>query len=259
MDNNERKRRQAQARREQKRAAATNHNPSGNEQPEPKPGPGPAALDNLDADRQAIWRRAVKCVRLWRQRNELDEFKADLDSDRPPKVADRALMRAALALTQVDIGAWIPAAPTVEQLSNLDAWVEQVEADHRRNTRNRKWERELLGLPKGGNGKPVRLQQSKYSQDELLQRLEHVIAWHDNNSRGFQRRFLDPNCKKYFIAVEDGGIANKQVKFLANMIVGNTDERPFEESWKIVQDYRAKRRNEAADEQAELPLVAVNE
>jgi hypothetical protein len=191
---------------------------------------------------EIIWTRYVKVVRKCRQRGELETLEEGLTSG---KVAEESpdLLRAAIALSRADIGKSVPPPPTAQEMADLEAWAANVEAKHKRNAEYEKLDRKLRGLsPNRGNGKaigPARLQKSKFSKDELLQRLRYVMDLHDEKHMGFERRYLDPN-NKYHIPVCDGGISNKQVPFLAGFIVGNNDERSYDDNWKIVSEYLSR-------------------
>jgi hypothetical protein len=182
------------------------------------------------------WINFVKFLRKRRSRGELEQVNQEFSSGRL-KVDSPELVPAAIAISAVDIGKKVPPPPTEQQLAKLDDWISEVIAEHRRSSQNERWARELRGLPRNsGNGKaigPMRLQKSRYGRDELLHRLQDVIKRHNDKLGEFERRYLDPHFR-FYIPVKDGGISNKQVVLLAGMIVGNNDERSFEENWKIV-------------------------
>lgn len=189
---------------------------------------------------QQVWPRYVRVARNWDRRGKLEEFQDAFAAGEGPDVDFPELLRAAVALTRVDIGKTVPPIPTDAQVADLDTWLEEVAAEHRRNVKNKRWERELSGLPRnGGNGKsigPARLQKSKYPPEELLRRLRFVIARHDEKLGGFEFRFLD-HGSRYYINNEEGGISHKQFVLLANFIAGNNDERSTEATRKIVTDF----------------------
>ncbi|MCK1354649.1 hypothetical protein IVB56_27270 [Bradyrhizobium sp. CW7] len=191
-------------------------------------------------DPQQVWPRYVRVARNWHRRGKLKEFVEAFAAGEGPDVEFPELLRAAVALTRIDIGKTVPPLPTDAQFADLDLWLEEAAAEHQRSVKNQRWERELRGLPRnGGNGKPIgpaRLQKSKYDREELLRRLRLVIAQHDEKLGGFERRYLD-HASRYYIPVRDGGISNKQLVFLANFIADNAEERSTEAAWKIVSDY----------------------
>lgn len=193
-----------------------------------------------DDMQQQVWRRYVRVARNWRRSGKLEKFEEAFAAGNGPKVEFPGLLRAAIALTRVNIGAAVPPLPTEGQLADVASWIEDVVTEHERNSQNTRWARELRGLPRNAdNGKsigPARLQKSKYPPEELLQRLRFVIAQHDEKLGGFEFRYLD-HKSRYYINNKNGGISNKQLVFLANFITGNTDERSTEAVHKIVADF----------------------
>jgi hypothetical protein len=91
-----------------------------------------------------------------------------------------------------------------------------------------------------GNGtiNPVHLQQPKRSLEEMGRRLELAMS-----QEGFEREWLDHRSPHY-ISDRDGGISNKQVVLMANLIVGRQEKRPYDQNWKIVMDWLLDRRAE---------------
>ena len=54
---------------------------------------------------------------------------------------------------------------------------------------------------------------------------------------------------KYYIADRAGGISNKQIVLMANLIVRRQEKRPYDENWNIVMEWLRKRRAEQSVEQ----------
>jgi hypothetical protein len=213
---------------------------------ETTPTPGAQSPDA----RQQDWGRCVKLVRKLHRRGEFEQFAEAVKSGAVQ--TDKDLVWAAEALVlHADVGSWVPPAPTAEQLADVEAWAKQAAADHQRTARDRKWQRELAGLPPNrGSGQPIGpvwQQKSKLTLEQLTQRLERVIAEHQWKHDGFDRKWLDPHHANFL----KGGITNKQIPLFANEIVGQAEERSYDANWKIVTDYLDRRRaNQAADENA---------
>ena len=94
----------------------------------------------------------------------------------------------------------------------------------------------MRGLPRPGT--PSYLQQSKYSLEQLGQRLEWTKGAHEAAGREFRRELLD-HRSPHFIKVPQGGISNKQVVIMAGMITGQRQRRSFDDNWNIVMGWWA--------------------
>jgi hypothetical protein len=173
----------------------------------------------------------------------------------PPELI-LAIMKLIVAFDEAGVQplTW-PSPPTDEQLTDLDEWVGECVAEARieqdRAERQRDVQKAMnrvlvkAGLkpaPDGSKINPVHLQKSKFTLDELTERLKWTIAWHraEYASRGvhfeFRREWLDPRSKRY-IKVRDGGISNKQIIIMANLIEDRQEQRPFDRNWEIVTNW----------------------
>jgi hypothetical protein len=82
-------------------------------------------------------------------------------------------------------------------------------------------------------------------------RLEWVIAEHTKRGE-FRREDLDHRSKHY-ISDHDGGISNKQIVLMANLIVGQQEKRPYDQNWKIVTDWLRERQSKNPSPEAAAP------
>jgi cell pole-organizing protein PopZ len=218
-----------------------------------------SAAPAVPTERDNIWRGYCKHVaNLHRRPGELAQFKIDLEGGRRPDVTEPALMTAALHLVGgmsaagVRRGHCLPA-PTVDELADPAVWATRRLADQRlaqdAADRIRRGQQQLaraLGAPRSaasGAINPVHLQDPKRSLDEMAERLERAMS-----RDGFQREWLDHRSPNY-ISDRDGGISNKQIVLMANLIVGRKEQRSFDDNWKIVTDFLVERRKQR-DEQA---------
>jgi hypothetical protein len=218
-------------------------------------------------ERDKNWQGYCKyAIGLHRHPDDLADFRADLQSGRRPDVTEPVMMTAALALVSgmADAGVrrwdFLPA-PGADDLRDPAAWATQRLAEQRAAQdsaeRIRRGQHQLaraLGGPRStasGTINPVHLQQPKRSLEEMGQRLECVIAKHAKRGE-FRREDLDHRSKHY-ISDRDGGISNKQLVLMANLIVGRQEKRPYDQNWKIVVDWlrdrRAKQQPVQPDEQ----------
>jgi hypothetical protein len=174
----------------------------------------------------------------------LADLKTDLPAGRRPDVTEPKLLEAAVNLVSGMSAAgvrrwnWLPA-PNVEDLVDPAAWAAQRLAAQRTvqdETDRIRLQQQKLARAQGqrpaGNGtiNPVHLQNSSHDLDELARRLKRAMS-----RKGFERRWLDPRSDHY-VHDRDGGIANKQVLIMANMIAGR-QARSFDDAWKIAADF----------------------
>jgi hypothetical protein len=181
--------------------------------------PNPRAQDTQRD--QSYW-RCVCLARKLQRNNQLAAFEEELNSG-SLDLGSPDFMRAAIALVRVKIGRNMPPTPTDAQLGDINGWIAGLMAERKRQTWAEKHSREL----------------------ELLCRLESVIARHEAEHGGFERRQLNTN-NPFYIRVEDGGISNMHIVCLANFIAGNNDERSFDDNCKIVVEFLAKRKAEGS-------------
>jgi hypothetical protein len=181
--------------------------------------------------------------------DEWAQFQTDLQNGRVPQV-DPALMAAAGALVagMADEGVrswdWLPA-PSTDDLSDAVTWASRRLAARRAEQdaaeRSVLWQRKLARAqgrtPPAGNGtiNPIHLQQPKRSLEEMGRRLERAMG-----REGFKREWLDHRSSHY-VSDRDGGISNKQIVLMANLIVGRQERRPYDQNWKIVEDWLRER------------------
>lgn len=173
-----------------------------------------------DIQRGRLFVRYINDARNRQRNNELDKFEEELNSGLLDLESPN-LMRAAIALVRVKIGRNMPPTPTDAQLGDIEGWITGLLAARKRQAWAEKHSCEL----------------------ELLRRLESVIARHESEHGGFERRQLNTN-NSFYIRVEDGGISNMHIVSLANFISGNNDERSFDDNCKIVVEFLAKRKAE---------------
>ncbi len=193
--------------------------------------------------RDACWRRYLAFVRRLDRHGELAAFVAELHDDRH-EVEDVRLMHAAIELVRDPTASTVkhPPTPSVEQLTDLAGWLAQVVTDNDTAQRRKRWGRELRvagprdGQITGASSGPVYQQQSKHGLDELVQRLESVIAKHQAAGREFKREMLDHRSPHY-VTHRDGGIDTKGIVFLANFITGQAERRSYDENWAIVSEF----------------------
>jgi hypothetical protein len=215
---------------------------------------GAQVLNNNGAtptDRNALWADYCKLALNLYRTGRIAQFDAGLEAGHHPLIVDPALMAAALSLVRGAAAAgvrpwtgWSPA-PSAADLADPAAWTSQRLADQRVAEdvaeRVKRLDRAIaraLGGPQSaatGTINPVYLQKSRRSLDELAQRLEWVIAEH--SKRGpFRREDLDHRSPHY-ISDRAGGISNKQIALMGNLIVGRQEQRPYDQNWKIVMDF----------------------
>jgi len=222
----------------------------------------PTVLTERDKTFQAYCRYAVN---LRRRPDELAQFKSDLQAGRRPDVTEPVLMFAALHLAAGMSAAgvrrwdWLPA-PTADDLTDPVAWATRRLAEQRAAqetaARIRRGQQKLaraLGGPRSaasGTINPVHLQQPKHSLKEMADRLERAMS-----REGFRRGDLDHRSPRY-VSDRDGGISNKQIPPMANLIVGQQERRSFDDNWKIVTDFLAERRAQHGAEQEADPTQA---
>ena len=251
------RRRQAQGRRERNRAhkelRAQTATPKESVVQQPAlPAPpallaSPAPVVPTDPKRDAQWQGCCKVLFNQRhQPNDLEQLQAEL-----LKQVDQPLLSAALELVAGMATAgvrrwdWLPA-PTDDELADPKAWVAQQLADRSCKQDRAEDARRLrqkvaraFGQPTtGGTGTPSYLQQSKYSLEQLGQRLEWTKGAHEAAGREFRRELLD-HRSPHFIKVPQGGISNKQVVIMAGMITGQRQRRSFDDNWNIVMGWWA--------------------
>lgn len=195
-----------------------------------------------ELDRDAYWQSCEKV----RTKRDLSQLAHDLEQG-AAGVDDAELAKAAVALVRATrtegVTSWTwPPCPTQDELIDLDDWLAeqlsaaQVEAETAKDQRRVRDRLRKAGLctQAGGPGVPLRKQRLKITLDEARTRLVSVIKAHQVRTAGqFRREWLDPKYP-YYIADRDGGLANKQITLMANEIIGNNDERSFDESWEIV-------------------------
>jgi hypothetical protein len=106
--------------------------------------------------------------------------------------------------------------------------------------------RALGQVPPAGNGtiNPIHLQQPKRSLEEMGQRLERAMS-----REGFEREWLDHRSPHY-ISDRDGGISNKQIVLMANLIVGRQEKRSYDENWTIVTNWLHSRQAQQTPDEA---------
>jgi hypothetical protein len=201
---------------------------------------------NPDAEWLALGGYVAALVRL----GELDQWIARLDRDEKQFGRDPRLVHVAVNLGCKAVAAGLrswsawPALPDEEQLSDdtwQDTWVaEQVAKAQERAKQaeeDRRWanriarQRRKAGLGTGtGKGVPIHLQRSKYTLDQLADRLEATIAKHMSERGEFKVAWLDPGRRNHrFIPSTDGGLTNKHLTHLAGMIAGRARRTPEEE------------------------------
>jgi hypothetical protein len=199
-------------------------------------------------DRNTLWADYCKVALNLYRSDQIAQFQANLQAGHHPLIVDPALMVAALSLVRGAAAAgvrpwtgWAPP-PNAADLADPATWASQRlaaqrvaedEAEHVKRL-DRAIARALGGPQSAATGtiNPVHLQQSKHDLDELARRLEWVIAEH--TKRGpFRREDLDHRSPHY-ISDRAGGISNKQVVLMANLIVGRQEKRSYDQNWKIV-------------------------
>ena len=214
------RRRQAQGRRERNRAhkesrAQTATPKESVEQQPALPAPpallaSPAPVVPTDPKRDAQWQGCCKVLFNQRhQPNDLEQLQAEL-----LKQVDQPLLSAALELVAGMAAAgvrrwdWLPA-PTDDELADPKAWVAQQLADRSPRSRTgprtpaacgRRWRERSDNRRPDGTGTPSYLQQSKYSLEQLGQRLEWTKDAHEAAGREFRRELLD-HRSPHFIKV----------------------------------------------------------
>jgi hypothetical protein len=240
------------------------------------PDTGPRCID---------WGVASETLRSLRRRKELDQFLEDWRGGRckftmePPELIEviakliKGFDEAGVLVRSLK---W-PSPPSDEQLKDPDEYVGECVAEARFEQEAAKRQRGFQNVMNhalvragqepasdGLNINPVHLQNPRYSLEELAERLTATIARHEAERGGFIREYLDPKAT-YYIPVKDGGIANKQVSMMVNMITGHRKHRRFDLNWRIVTDwlfqqgrgdYRApwQRGNDEPEPEPELSL-----
>ena len=223
----------------------------------------PPVAPPKDDRRTAQWKGCCKlAVNLHRKPVEFLQFRTKLESGhRVPQVDDQRMVTAALQLVNglavVGVRRWdfLPA-PSEGELAQLEDWAAQRLADRRTEQDREDEERRLLqkqarafGERPAGNGtiNPVHRQRSKYSLDQLMQRLHDTIAKHKAAGREFTHALLDHQSDHY-IRVQDGGISNKQVIIASCEISGRQERRPFDEHFEVVwtryREWKARQQSE---------------
>ena len=139
---------------------------------------------------------------------------------------------------------WLPA-PGAGDLADPAAWATRRLAERRAEqdaaAHLRRWDSKVaraFGQSQPGSGgtiNPIHLQQPKHSLEEMGKRLAWVIAEHTKRGK-FRREDLDHRSPHY-ISDANGGISNKQVVLLANLIVGRQEKRPYDQNFKIAMDW----------------------
>ena len=191
--------------------------------------------------------------------DERVQFQTDLQNGRAPQV-DPALMAAAGALVagMADAGVprwdWLPA-PSTEDLSDPAAWAARRLAARRAEQdaaeRSAAWQRKLARAQgqtspaSNGTINPVHLQQPKRSLEEMGRRLRRAMS-----REGFKREWLDHRSPHY-ISDRDGGISNKQIVLMANLIEGRQEKRPYDQNWTIVTNWLRSRQAQQTPDEAE--------
>ena len=115
------------------------------------------------------------------------------------------------------------------RIADPAAWVTRRLAERRTEQdaadRPRRWEGKIARAfgqsqpaSNGGQINPIHLQHPKHSLEEMARRLEWVIAEHAKRGE-FRREDLD-HRSPYYISDRDGGISNKQIVLMANLITG---------------------------------------
>jgi hypothetical protein len=210
------------------------------------------AAQDTEVNRELLWQGYAKFIDNENRSKRLAKLIADLDTG-SLDLADPQLMHAAInlrvAATAAGLGKlnW-PPLPSDEDLIDT-AWVERcvtqaraasetAAANRRRNARLARQLR-AAGIGPSGKGVPIWQQKSSRSLDELADQLAATIAQHESVHGEFKREWLDPNNSHYL-----GGMTNKQVIILANMIASPA-ERSYAENFEIVMNFVRQRRNNA--------------
>jgi hypothetical protein len=210
--------------------------------------------------RDVLWQQYCRLALNLHRSNKVAELETALEADALPRVAEPALMTAALHLVAgmaaAGVRRWdfLPA-PTSDELADSTEWAARRLAEQRATQdaadRLRSLDRRVaraLGQSAGGNGtiKPVHEQQSPYTLDELAERLESTMAKHQAEHGEFKREWLDHRSQHY-IPDAAGGISNKQVAIMAAEITGSRSRRNFDANWKIVTDWLHERQAEQGE------------
>jgi len=259
-DQRDRKRRQAQLRRERKQtrveAAAyvpTPQNLSADNQTERHE----KATDLMPVptnERDKPWACCYRLALNLNRQGKTADFERDLEAGLLSEL-NRPLIGGALALVQGLTAAgvrppksWLRP-PTEEELSDIPAWVSQCVAaarvEQETSARTGQWQR-MLAQASGqqttnaGAINPVHLQRPKRNLEEMAERLERAMS-----RPGVRREDLEHRSAHY-VKDRDGGISNKQIAFMANLIVERQERRSFDENWKIATDFLAERRAQQA-------------
>lgn len=203
----------------------------------------PTPTAPIDPERDAQWQGC--CKALFNQRHHPDDW-GRLQVALLERVGNQHLLSTALELVAgmaaAGVRRWdfLPG-PIDAELAESPAWVTQrlarrkAEQDQTENARRlRQKLARAFGQPtSSGTGTPGYLQQSKYSLNELAQRLQWTKDAHEADGREFRRELLDHRSPHY-IRVRDGGISNKQITIMAGEITGQREPRSFDDNWNIV-------------------------
>ena len=192
--------------------------------------------DELESPKtEANWQGRCKLAVNLHHSDQIAEFKIDLQAGHVPQMTEPAMMTAALNLVTgmaaAGVALGLAAGAGADDLADSAAWATRRLAERRAEQdaadRPRRWDSKIaraFGQSQPGSGgtiNPIHLQQPKHSLEEMGQRLEWVIAEHSKRGK-FRREDLDHRSKHY-ISDRDGGISNKQIVLMANLIVGRQE------------------------------------
>lgn len=208
------------------------------------------------APRCVDWGVATEILRILHRRKELDQF---LDNWRngvcvftmePPEAID-VIAKLIKGYDEAKVRPLRWPAPSDEQIKDADEWVGECVAEARAEQERAEWQRSVQKVldrelvragdePAPSKINPVYLQRSKFSLEQLAERLTNTMARHQAEHGEFRHEWLDHKSKRY-INNNDGGISNKQIQIMANLIEGCQQQRRFDDNWKIVTNWLAQR------------------
>ena len=209
------------------------------------------------APRCVDWGVATEILRILHRQKKLDAFLEDWRNGtcaftmEPPEAIDViAKLIARYDEAEVRPLKW-PAAPSDEQMKDADEWVGECVAEARDEQAAAKRQRGVRNVmnhvlvragdePAPSKINPVYLQRSKFSLEQLAERLTNTMARHQAEHGEFRHEWLDHKSKRY-INNNDGGISNKQIQIMANLIEGRQQQRRFDDNWSIVTNWLAQR------------------